>query len=1153
MSSNLITNIPKLKGRENYEDWAFAVENFLILEGMEKCVAKEGDPNDAKAKAKIILTIDPSLYVHIKGEETAMKLWTKLKRLFDDNGFTRRISLLRNLISIRRENCENMSQYVTSILETSQRLNNAGFKISDEWIGSLLLAGLPEKFEPMIMAVEHSGLELTADAIKTKLLDMEDGSEVCSGSMRNAFATKGTQKKRSHQMSVSNAKSNVKCYKCKQFGHFMNKCTENIPKKKESNAFSAVFLSGSFSQTDWYVDSGASSHLTSRKDWLSNTTKQQVDEIIIADKSSIPVQGCGDVQITTVVGDTEYDIPVTEVLYVPDLATNLLSVSQLMKKGNKVTFEDNYCYIYNQRSELVATADLADGVYKLKIKEVNCLFTSASGDVWHRRFGHINSKDLNLMRDGAVHGLQYKDKAQATKTNCIVCCEGKQSRLPFSHNGNRGSELLDVVHADVCGPMEHRSIGGMKYFLLFVDDYSRMAFVYFLKTKDEVFSYFKSFKQLVENQTGRKLKVLRTDNGTEFCSKVFEKYLQDAGVIHQKTCPYTPEQNGLCERLNRSVVEKARCLIYDAGLSKRFWGEAVNTAVYLRNRSIASGLNNRTPYEIWTGSKPDVSNLRIFGSKTMVHVPKERRLKWDKKAHQCILVGYSDNVKGYRVYNPNNDNVTIARDIVVIEEGIEQKQEESYIDISESSTNTTVKEEQKDTQQVGETIDTRKLESQDEKEEKPSMGEESLNSEEEDFQDSSAVLRAEPEMGALPGTAAECFDGAESAAGTADTSDLPSKRLRKRPDRYGFSNVCVSSELSANELSLHEAMNGPECEQWKLAMQSELKSFKDNDAWELVSVPPSGTIVQCKWVFKKKFDNNNKVIYRARLVAKGYMQRPGIDYDQTFAPVLRHSTLRLLFALAVQLNLDICHLDVKTAFLNGFLDENVYMMKPVGLQCNTDDDESKVLLLKRAIYGLKQSSRAWYQRVDELLQSLGYKKSDLEPCLFTKVNKDVKIIIALYVDDFFVFSNCEKETKELKEALSSKFELKDLGCIKNCLGMRVIVNKQEGSITIDQESYIEELLNKFNISECKSADTPIESKINLSKGAVGGDGDDSDDKEKEEEAERERQEAIKEAEDRRKEKHRKMEEEREKMRQEIRDKSSFKILCPLDLNCYHEW
>ncbi|GBP94899.1 Retrovirus-related Pol polyprotein from transposon TNT 1-94 [Eumeta japonica] len=224
-------------------------------------------------------------------------------------------------------------------------------------------------------------------------------------------ATKGWQyrnKYQSHahkQTSSQNVKSNVRCIKCKLYGHFMNKC-KNTPKGNESNGFSAVSLSGNFNQTDWYVDSGASCHLISKKDWLLNTTNQhQVQEIIIADKTRISVEGYGDVQISTVVGDTEHENTVMGVLYVQNLATNLLSVSKLISKGNKVTFDEKHCYIYNQKSELVATADLVGGVYKLRIKQIDCLLTSVSGSVWHRRFGHLNSKDLNGMRNGAVKGM----------------------------------------------------------------------------------------------------------------------------------------------------------------------------------------------------------------------------------------------------------------------------------------------------------------------------------------------------------------------------------------------------------------------------------------------------------------------------------------------------------------------------------------------------------------------------------------------------------------------------------------------------------------------------------------------------------------------------------------------------------------------------
>lgn len=1049
MASSIISTITKLKGRENYEDWAFAVENFLILEGMQECISKDGSANDAKAKAKIILTIDPSLYVHIKNEKSTKELWLKLKRMFDDTGFTRRIGLLRNLISIRRENCDSMAQYVTLMVETSQRLNNTGFKINDEWVGSLLLAGLPEKFAPMIMAIEHSGIEITADAIKTKLIDMEDGGSD-TNNPQSAFTSKSWQQRKSKaanmQITPDVSKSNVKksaiiCYKCKQPGHYKNQCEKN---KQTSHAFSAVFLSGTFNRLDWYIDSGASKHMTPNEDWLINKTNHDIKEIVIADQSRIRVTCCGDTQITTTLKNTSFDIPVTEVLCVPSLATNLLSVSQLMKQGNKVSFADDNCYIYNKKDQLVATASLTEGVYKLNTKKDRCLLSSVSGTVWHRRLGHLNSSDLEKMKDGAVIGMSYTDKSQITKSNCKVCCEGKQTRLPFPHAGNRSTGLLDTVHADICGPMETRSIGGSKYFLLFVDDYSKMTFVYFLKTKDETFNCFKTYKSLVENQTGKRIKIFRTDNGLEFCSKEYERYLQNAGIIHQKTNPYTPEQNGLCERLNRTIVEKAKCMLYDANLSKKFWAEAVNTAVYLRNRSVVSGLNNKTPFELWTGKKPDISHLRIFGSKIMVHIPKEKRLKFDKKSKECILVGYPDHVKGYRYYNPQNNQISTSRDIVVIEEVnrndlVEIKIDESIPDSMEEKI-------------------------------KPEINTETVG-------DADLIKKEE----IIPETTTKAEeDIVEDLAGD---KVLKPKRVRKKPDRFVVGVAKSDVSVSESELTVDDALNGPESLQWKQAMAEELKSFEENDAWEVVQSPSpeQGTVVSCKWVFQKKLNSDNTVRYRARLVAKGFTQRPGIDFDETFSPVLRHSTLRLMFALAVKLNLEMCHLDVNTAFLNGVLSEVIYMQKPVGLECNNDN---AVLKLKRAIYGLKQSSRIWYQRVEDLLTSIGYKKSQSEPCLFTKNDGNSRTIVLLYVDDFFLFSNCIQETNRLKCKLSENFKIKDLGCIKRCLGMNVNFDKENGVISINQKDYIDELIKKFNINDCKAVNTPIEQKLNLVKSSV---------------------------------------------------------------------
>ena len=639
-------NVPKLKGRENYEEWKFAAENLLILEGVDKYLKEEGKDSalalDAKARAKLILTMDPSLFVHVKETKSTKELWAKLNSLFDDSGFSRRITLLRHLISIRLESCENMTGYVTQIVETAQRLSGTGFRINDEWIGSLLLAGLPERFMPMIMAIEHSGIQITADTIKTKLLDMES-VDANKSECNSALVAKPWQKKKNGAVGSTKkhggptwdtSKSNVKtmktitCYRCNKNGHLRYQCpllNEKSEKKKQSNAFSVVFLSGKFNKSNWYVDSGASKHMTVNESWLKNPVhSSSLPEIIVANRTKVPVSCSGDVEIAT---SYDYEITVKNVLCVPSLTTNLLSVSELIRNGNSVIFEPNRCLIRNKLGNLVAEAVLTDGVYKLNLETQNCLLTSsvANGDTWHRRLGHINSNDMNKMKRGLVEGMDYSDTFKTSKSNCEICCEGKQSRLPFS-SGTRANETLQIIHSDICGPMESKSIGGSRYFLLFIDDFSRMTFIYFLKAKSEVLGYFKEFKSMVENHQEKKIKILRTDNGCEYCSNNFEDFLKGEGIIHQKTNSYTPEQNGLSERSNRTIVERARCLLFEADLEKKFWAEAANTAVYLKNRSIASGLK-KTPYEYWNGRKPNLEHIRIFGSPAMVHVPKEKRTK----------------------------------------------------------------------------------------------------------------------------------------------------------------------------------------------------------------------------------------------------------------------------------------------------------------------------------------------------------------------------------------------------------------------------------------------------------------------------------------------------------------------------------------------
>lgn len=290
--------------------------------------------------------------------------------------------------------------------------------------------------------------------------------------------------------------------------------------------------------------------------------------------------------------------------------------------------------------------------------------TLSDYDLWHKRLGHLSEGGIQKLQKGLVSGLpQDLSKSDKVCENCIM---GKQSRTSFSQRskGKRAKEILELVHSDLCGPMDDDSIGGAKYFMTLIDDKTRKTFVYFLRYKSEVFNVFQNFKTMVEKQTGCKIKKLRSDNGKEYVNKRMEEYLQNKGIIHQLSAPYTPEQNGVAERANRTIVEKVRSIIYDAGLEKKFWAEAVNTIVYLKNRSPTIALVNETPEEAWCKEKPSVNHLRIFGCKAFVQIPKSQRRKLDMKSTECIFVGYEENSKAYRLFDEKKKKIIISANVV---------------------------------------------------------------------------------------------------------------------------------------------------------------------------------------------------------------------------------------------------------------------------------------------------------------------------------------------------------------------------------------------------------------------------------------------------------------------------------------------------------
>ena len=464
---------------------------------------------------------------------------------------------------------------------------------------------------------------------------------------------------------------------------------------------------------------------------------------------------------------------------------------------------------------------------------------------------------------------------------CEPCAEGKHHRSKFpTAGGKRGKEILDLVHSDVCGKMSTGSLSGCEYFLTIIDDKTCYTWIYVLKHKDEVFARFLEWKALVENSTGRKLKALRTDNGGEYTSKEFETYLKQNGIGHERTVPKTPEQNGVAERMNRTIIETARCMLAEAKLPWKFWAEAVSMAVYLRNRSPTTAVSGMTPFEALTGDKPCVDILRVFGCFAYVHVPKDERRKFDSKSKMCILLGYGSKTKAYRLYEKIRGRIIYSRDVIFNESkcGIEEEQ----------IVNDT----------PGEVV----------------HDENSYSEEEPEIKDEEPVIKDDEPVSE--------DDEPVSEDDEPVIEDMPERPVRQRrpPDRYG--EWVTLTRTSTEPTSVKEVMKSPNKEKWEDAMKDELKSLQKNDVWELVKLPNGRKTVGSKWVFKEKIGADGSIeCYKARLVAQGYSQQRGLDYDETFSPVVRTESVRALIALAAKNNMILHQLDVTTAFLNGTLDE----------------------------------------------------------------------------------------------------------------------------------------------------------------------------------------------------------------------------------------
>lgn len=1106
--------------KRNFETWKIHMKAMLIKGGNYKFISDE-PPEDAaalelwkngdeKAMSDIILCIHPTELKQVKNCSTTKEIWNRLNEIYKSTGPARKATLLKSLLQKRMKEGEtDIHGYMRDFFDVVDQLQELDITIDDELLTIMLLYSLSNEYENFRVAIESRDELPKPDALRIKIIEEfnarrngNHGNTTVSGAF---FATAGRRRNFAPPPPRPRSSRNNdtrQCWKCKKIGHISSKCPNSVPHPRSYN----VECNTAQLENLFILDSGSTGHFLSKKE-LFHTLDDTAPKLLrLADNSSTEIRGTGDATLNFATDNHIKEFNVDDAMLVPNLRNNLLSISKICDKGYIVTFDASKVTLRNGPDVIVG--ERQNDLYCLRTinkgdsdpKMSASMMASSSMDTkskfdflkLHYRYGHASTEILKT--------LKFKDLGTLPPAppdfTCEVCIKGKLCRASFPNTHRRSKTKLEIIHTDLCGPISTKSNGGSSYFVTFTDESTDWTEVRFLKHKSETFSVFKDVQKLLERQSDKKIKFVQSDRGMEYLGEKFNNFLRELGIARRLSVKHTPEQNGRSERKNRTLLDIARCLLIQSGLPDRFWAEAIATANHVKNRTPSKTLNGKTPYELWFDREPNVGYFKVFGCEAFVWNNSKTKTKFEPRALKGIFLGYDDQSKAYRVYLHDKNRIEITRSVKFLEN---KYLKPTRKDVNVFPFDDDIDQCDKDTQTInisflnpvnnnlGDNVSNDQICDDNVSNDTP--------------MDNVPNDQIGEEMKRAPGRPKNLKSGRPGRPKKVYKT-VPVQSVNDNSDETSF----VCSMLATDEISLEKAINSSDSSVWIEAIASEIESVIKNDTFEIVSKPGDvesvGGVIGSRFILREK-NVNGKIKKKARLIAQGFGQIPDINYfqNQTFSPVARLSSVRLIAALSSKLKVDIHQFDITTAYLNGILDETVYMKIPKyfesGLEYIIDNgtdinicdravkmlndikQDDKVCLLKKSLYGLKQSGRCWYLKLKEILLNFGLVNTVSDPCVFHMSKNNMITILTVYVDDLLLISEDPDIVQQLHSHLSESLDVKYIGKAKTCLGIEF--NNNENVITMSQKNYITKLLEKFNMSECNGVDTPMEIGLKLTK------------------------------------------------------------------------
>ncbi|KAH9803321.1 hypothetical protein KPL71_001718 [Citrus sinensis] len=846
-------DVEKFDGKINFGMWRRGVMDALIQIDLDIVLKNKRhlydeeiwDRMNEKACGQIRSCLTKEVKYLVKDEECAMTLWRTLEEKYLVKSLENRLHAMSQVYGFRMKPGVSMHDHVSRFEKLLADLKNLDEDIKDEVKTMILLHSLPEEYSHFVTTLIYGKSVIVFKDVCTALtsLEIRNNDKNSERASSEALVSKDwameKKKKRGGKNSRSKSRSRNlardECAFCHEKGHWRKNCPKaqkrdrkkppaaNMAWKDEDSDYSLSITPAAYvaSSSEWILDTGATYHLCPNKEWFTDFRNLESGAVVMGNDKPCRTIGIGTIRLKMFDGMVR---ELKEVRFVPEIKKNLISVGALEAKGYKVTIEDGTMK-FTHGVMVILQGVRRHNLYYLKggtTDEANVVEAhSDTTKLWYIRLGHAGEKSLQtLMR----HGLLKCTKT--CKLNfCEHCVVGKKTRVKFGTANHDTREILEYVHSNVWGPTKTASIGGSHYFVTFVDDFSRRVWVYSMRAKDEVLEIFVNWKKLVETQTSRKIKVLRSDNGGEYTSDPFLQVCQNEGIKRHFTVRHTPQQNGVAERMNRTLLEKVR---------------------------------------LWSGKHAqDYDSLRIFRCPAYYHV-KDGKL--DPRDRKAIFMGFKGGVKGFKLWDFEDKKFVCSRDVTFDEasmikasssQQVENKTTEvlqrvefdatPYVPVSSTSIN-------------GSTMEVT-----------PRVEEEVVSSD---------VPQNEETIDDL------------------DNDDfIVTRRPRREIKKLGWltKDMVVAYALPVIDDDIPntfgEALRNGESDQWKLAMEEEMKSLHQNKTWELVKLP-----------------NGKRAI------------------------VVKHTSIRILLALVAEYELELAQLDVKTAFLHGDLEEKIYMIQPCGFK-----------------------------------------------------------------------------------------------------------------------------------------------------------------------------------------------------------------------------